>query len=227
MFSQASVILSLNGGGGEVTPNASSDRSYDHGGEWSCLGGGGEVVDVSPPPPSQGQRSTTFPWTGPPPLARVKGQPLPLPRQDHLPSRIHMGTTVNVDAESLRLRLRYFARIQIGTPATIKSPVSRQFVSVIILVFFSGPVADFMQFWGKFGKIVCWRPLPRGVGAPPPLGKSWIRRCGHPQFNYGWCPNLNLSEISQSQSEAKSIQWAGGAHPECILVKSKSIAFLN
>ena len=35
---------------------------------------------------------------------------------------------------------------------------------------------DFMQFSGKFGKIVCWRP-PWGVGAPPPPGKSWIRRC--------------------------------------------------
>ena len=39
---------------------------------------------------------------------------------------------------------------------------------------------DFMQFSGKFGKIVCWRPPPpppQGVGAPPPPGKSWIRRC--------------------------------------------------
>ena len=33
---------------------------------------------------------------------------------------------------------------------------------------------DFIQFSGKFGKIVCWRPPPLGVGAP--LGKSWIRR---------------------------------------------------
>ena len=32
---------------------------------------------------------------------------------------------------------------------------------------------NFIQFLGKFGKIVCWRP-PRGVGAPP-WGKSWIR----------------------------------------------------
>ena len=24
---------------------------------------------------------------------------------------------------------------------------------------------NFMQFWGNFGKIICWRP--RGVGAPP------------------------------------------------------------
>ena len=27
---------------------------------------------------------------------------------------------------------------------------------------------NFMQFWGKFGKIVCWRP-PREL-APPPRG---------------------------------------------------------
>ena len=34
---------------------------------------------------------------------------------------------------------------------------------------------NFMQFWGIFGKIVCWhRPPPRGVGAPS-SGKSWIR----------------------------------------------------
>ena len=34
---------------------------------------------------------------------------------------------------------------------------------------------NFMQFLGKFGKIVCWRP-PWGVGAPS-SGKSWIRHC--------------------------------------------------
>ena len=33
---------------------------------------------------------------------------------------------------------------------------------------------NFMQFLGKFGKIVCWRPPPWGVGAP--LGKFWIHR---------------------------------------------------
>ena len=32
---------------------------------------------------------------------------------------------------------------------------------------------NFMQFWGKFGKIVCWCP-PWRVGAPS-SGKSWIR----------------------------------------------------
>ena len=32
---------------------------------------------------------------------------------------------------------------------------------------------NFIQFLGKFGKIVCWRP-PWGVGAPS-SGKSWIR----------------------------------------------------
>ena len=31
------------------------------------------------------------------------------------------------------------------------------------------------SFWGKFGKIICWRPLPR-VGAPTSV-KSWIRNC--------------------------------------------------
>ena len=29
----------------------------------------------------------------------------------------------------------------------------------------------FMQFWGKFGKIVCWRPLP-GEFVAPPQGNS-------------------------------------------------------
>ena len=33
---------------------------------------------------------------------------------------------------------------------------------------------NFMQFFGKFGKIVYWRP--RGVGTPS-SGKSWIRHC--------------------------------------------------
>ena len=33
--------------------------------------------------------------------------------------------------------------------------------------------SQFMEFLGNFGKIVCWRPLPR-VGAPS-YGKSWIR----------------------------------------------------
>ena len=27
---------------------------------------------------------------------------------------------------------------------------------------------------------------------------------GHQQFNYHWCPNLNLTEISESESEANS-----------------------
>ena len=33
----------------------------------------------------------------------------------------------------------------------------------------------FMQFSGKIGQIIGWRP-PTGVGTPP-SGKSWIRRC--------------------------------------------------
>ena len=39
--------------------------------------------------------------------------------------------------------------------------------------------SKFFQFhavFGKIGKIVCWRPPPRGVGAPS-SGKSWIRHC--------------------------------------------------
>ena len=35
---------------------------------------------------------------------------------------------------------------------------------------------NFMQFLGKFGKIVCWRPPPPGSCAPS-SGKSWIRHC--------------------------------------------------
>ena len=41
---------------------------------------------------------------------------------------------------------------------------------------------DFMQFLGKFGKIVCWRP-PWGVGAPS-SGKSWIRHCRPFQIHF-------------------------------------------
>ena len=33
---------------------------------------------------------------------------------------------------------------------------------------------------------------------------------GHPQFNYHWCPNLNLREISASESEALRIDEYGG-----------------
>ena len=35
---------------------------------------------------------------------------------------------------------------------------------------------NFMQFLGKFGKIVCWRPPPQRVGTPS-SGKSWICHC--------------------------------------------------
>ena len=31
---------------------------------------------------------------------------------------------------------------------------------------------------------------------------------GHPRFNYRWCPNLNLREISESESEAQGIHLA-------------------
>ena len=34
---------------------------------------------------------------------------------------------------------------------------------------------NFMQFFAKFGKIICWRP-PWRVGAPS-YGESWIRPC--------------------------------------------------
>ena len=34
---------------------------------------------------------------------------------------------------------------------------------------------NFMQFCGKIGKIVCWRPS--GGLAPPPFRKSWIHHC--------------------------------------------------
>ena len=35
---------------------------------------------------------------------------------------------------------------------------------------------NFMQFLGKLGKILCWRPPPQRVGEPT-SGKSWIRHC--------------------------------------------------
>ena len=35
---------------------------------------------------------------------------------------------------------------------------------------------NFMQFWGKFGTILCWRPPP-GKLEPPSSGKSWICHC--------------------------------------------------
>ena len=30
---------------------------------------------------------------------------------------------------------------------------------------------------------------------------------GHPRFNYRWCPDLNLRQISQSESEAQGIHF--------------------
>ena len=38
---------------------------------------------------------------------------------------------------------------------------------------------DFMQFSGKFGKIICWRPHlpPRPRVGTPSSGKSWIHHC--------------------------------------------------
>ena len=45
---------------------------------------------------------------------------------------------------------------------------------------------NFLQFWGKFGKIV-YCPPPRSVGTPT-WGKSWIRHWYGtlPQFNFVW-----------------------------------------
>ena len=57
---------------------------------------------------------------------------------------------------------------------------------------------NFMQFLGKFGKIICWRPW--GVGAPS-SGKSWI--CHWLYFLFGPCanpgPGPNLCEWVISQ----------------------------
>ena len=56
-----------------------------------------------------------------------------------------------------------------------------------------------MQFLGKFGKIVCWRP-PWRVGAPS-SGKSWIRHCTpggrRPcEQNDTPCPKLRLRPVN-------------------------------
>ena len=48
---------------------------------------------------------------------------------------------------------------------------------------------NFMQFLGKFGKIVCWRP-PWGVGAPS-SGKSWIRHCTPTHCILKYTPPVN------------------------------------
>ena len=75
MFSQVCVTHSVQlggGGGGEVTPDASWDRSHGHGGGGPVLGGGvnhSPWVKGQPPPPGskvnhlpyQGQRLTTPP----------------------------------------------------------------------------------------------------------------------------------------------------------------------
>ena len=45
---------------------------------------------------------------------------------------------------------------------------------------------NFMQFLGKYGKIVCWRP-PWGVGAPS-SGKSWIRHCQRKHYGRARTP---------------------------------------
>ena len=54
---------------------------------------------------------------------------------------------------------------------------------------------NFMQFLGKFGKIVCWRP-PWGVGAPS-SGKSWIRHCIF----------IKLAQLSQFDKASDVCQW--------------------
>ena len=60
---------------------------------------------------------------------------------------------------------------------------------------------NFMQFLGKFGKIVCWR-LPWRVGAPS-SGKSWIRHCIYIPLFYG---TENFSGYIQNRN------WCGTSH---------------
>ena len=49
---------------------------------------------------------------------------------------------------------------------------------------------NFMQFFGKIGNFICWRP-PRTVGAPS-YGESWI----HPRNSIAYCALLSLDSSS-------------------------------
>ena len=88
-----------------------------------------------------------------------------------------------VDPESIRFR--YFSQIQIWTLATGKSPVSS------------------VKYQDENNKIVLILTALLGwtlVIIKSPMSIS----VGHPQFNYCRCPNLNLREISECESEANS-----------------------
>ena len=83
---------------------------------------------------------------------------------------------------------------------------------------------NFMQFLGKFSKIVCWRP--RAVGAPS-LGKSWIRHCRatflvyrHVLFSRGrganppeGTPTYDFAKISEKLHGIEK-NWTLEAHPK-------------
>ena len=47
---------------------------------------------------------------------------------------------------------------------------------------------NFMQFFGIFGKIICWCPAPLRRGVAPSYSESWIRPCLPAVFEsvYSW-----------------------------------------
>ena len=74
-----------------------------------------------------------------------------------------------------------FANMEIGAPSLRVAGSIQEILDPSLLKMMLKPVADlggspptvqnflnFMQFFAKFGKIICWRP-PRGL-APPPSG---------------------------------------------------------
>ena len=57
------------------------------------------------------------------------------------------------------------------------------------------------------------------------VGHRWFTsepvsiNAGHQRFNYRWCPNLNLSEISESESDALRIHLSGYALAPLVFAK--------
>ena len=118
--------------------------------------------------------------------------------------RVSWCTPLGVDPLSLRFRLRYLSQIQIWTPVIVKSRVSytnghQQFKLSLV----SNPV---MQSRSTLSVIVF----------------ILVFFGGHPRFDYYGCPDLNLRQISQSQSEALVTHALGLAptHPSAIFRKS-------
>ena len=57
---------------------------------------------------------------------------------------------------------------------------------------------NFMQFWGKFGKIICWRPPPlSGELVPPPRGNPGATSAKISRRKGAYCNRKRKPEIFQ------------------------------